>query len=197
MCRDTLDWMLREMRGPEGGFYSALDADSEGVEGRYYVWTVAELEEVLGEDAAEAIRWLGASEEGNFRRSAPSRAGAERAGGPRPATPEAATRERIRTRLLEARERRTRPGLDDKRLCSWNALAISALADAGSVLGESRYLDAAKRAPSSSCATCATAMAGCCAPTARDHPRAPPSRGPAAGTPERTWRTTPSCWKPC
>ena len=48
VCRDTLDWALREMRGPEGGFYSALDADSEGMEGRFYVWTVAELDEVLG-----------------------------------------------------------------------------------------------------------------------------------------------------
>ena len=66
VCEDTLDWALREMRGPEGGFYSALDADSEGVEGRFYVWTTAELEEVLGEDADAAIRWLGATEKGNF-----------------------------------------------------------------------------------------------------------------------------------
>jgi len=66
VCLDTLGWALREMRGPEGGFYSALDADSEGVEGRFYVWTVAELEEVLGEDAAAAIAWFGASEQGNF-----------------------------------------------------------------------------------------------------------------------------------
>jgi uncharacterized protein len=144
VCRDTLDWMLREMQGPEGGFYSALDADSEGVEGRYYVWTVAELEDVLGEDAAEAIRWLGASEQGNFLDPHQPEPGLNvlEDRGPRP---EEATRERIRTCLLQARERRTRPGLDDKRLCSWNALTISALADAGSVLGESRYLDAAKQ----------------------------------------------------
>ena len=64
VCLDTLGWALREMRGPEGGFYSALDADSEGVEGRFYVWTVAELEEVLGEDADAAIAWFGASEQG-------------------------------------------------------------------------------------------------------------------------------------
>src|ERR1700682_3002005 len=66
VCRDTLDWALREMRGPEGGFYSALDADSEGVEGRFYVWTLAELREVLGEDADAAIAWFDATERGNF-----------------------------------------------------------------------------------------------------------------------------------
>ena len=75
VCRDTLDWALREMRGPEGGFYSALDADSEGVEGRFYVWTVDELRDALGEDADAAIAWFGATEEGNFVGSVhPSRA---------------------------------------------------------------------------------------------------------------------------
>jgi uncharacterized protein YyaL (SSP411 family) len=133
-CHDTLDWALREMRGPEGGFYSALDADSDGVEGRFYVWTVVELESVLGEDAESAIRWLGASEEGNFtdwsggsRISEPGLNVLEDRG-PRPG---AETRKRIRERLIEARGERTRPGLDDKRLTSWNALMISALADAG------------------------------------------------------------------
>jgi uncharacterized protein YyaL (SSP411 family) len=159
----TLDWMLREMRGPEGGFYAALDADSEGVEGRYYVWTVAQLREALGGDADgdadAAIRWLGATERGNFsdpHHPAPGLNVLEDRG-PRP---DAATRERIRAALLAARERRTRPGLDDKRLTAWNALAISALAEVGAHLaglpaGESvappdgpaatgrRYLDAA------------------------------------------------------
>ena len=129
----TLDWMLREMRGPEGGFYAALDADSEGVEGRFYVWTVAELEEVLGDDADAAIRWLGASEQGNFVDPHHPQPGLNvlEDRGPRP---DQATRERIRTTLLSARERRTRPGLDDKRLTSWNALAISALAEVGAHL---------------------------------------------------------------
>jgi uncharacterized protein len=144
VCRDTLNWVLREMQGPEGGFYSALDADSEGVEGRYYVWTIAELEDVLGEDADSAIAWLGATEEGNFVDPHHPQPGwnvlEDR--GPRP---EEDTRERIRARLLAAREQRVRPGLDDKRLTSWNALAISALADAGSVLDEPRYLEAAER----------------------------------------------------
>ncbi len=132
------------MLGPEGGFFSALDADSEGVEGRYYVWTIPELEDVLGEDADAAITWLCATEEGKFADPHHPQPGwnvlEDR--GPRPEEP---TRERIRARLLAARERRVRPGLDDKRLTSWNALAISALADAGSVLDEPRYLAAAER----------------------------------------------------
>jgi uncharacterized protein YyaL (SSP411 family) len=144
VCRDTLDWMLREMQGPEGGFYSALDADSEGVEGTHYVWTVAELEQVLGADAEVAVRWLGATEEGNFVDPHHPQPGLNvlEDRGPRP---DEATQERIRARLLDVRTQRTAPGLDDKRLTAWNALAISALADAGSVLGEHRYLDAAVR----------------------------------------------------
>jgi uncharacterized protein YyaL (SSP411 family) len=142
VCRDTLDWALREMRGPEGGFYSALDADSEGAEGRFYVWTVSELQAVLGEDAEAAIAWFGATEQGNFDDPHHPRPGLNvlEDRGPRP---EETAREHIRTRLLEARKRRARPGLDDKRLTSWNALTIAALADAGAVLEEPRYLDAA------------------------------------------------------
>jgi uncharacterized protein YyaL (SSP411 family) len=142
VCRDTLDWLLRDMRGPKGGFYAALDADSEGVEGRYYVWTVPELEDLLGEDTQEAVRWLGATEEGNFVDPHHPQPGLNvlEDRGPRP---DADTRARIVARLLDARTGRTMPGLDDKRLTSWNALAISAFADAGAVLGERRYLDAA------------------------------------------------------
>jgi hypothetical protein len=130
VCHDTLGWALREMRGPEGGFYSALDADSDGVEGRFYVWTIAELEDALGEDAEVAIRWLGATERGNFVDPHHPERGLSvlEDRGPRPDEP---TRERIRERLLQQRATRTRPGLDDKRLTSWNALMIAALADAG------------------------------------------------------------------
>jgi uncharacterized protein YyaL (SSP411 family) len=142
VCVDTLEWALREMCGPEGGFYSALDADSEGVEGRFYVWTIAELHDLLGEDAAAAIAWFGASAEGNFDDPHHPQPGLNvlQARGPQP---DQATRERIRERLLSARGQRTRPGLDDKRLTSWNALMITALADAGAALQEPRYLDAA------------------------------------------------------
>ncbi len=146
VCVDTLEWALREMRGPEGGFYSALDADSEGVEGRFYVWTVAELREILGEDADAAIAWFGATEQGNFQDPHHPEPGlnvlTDRGDGGGQAL-DRETRERIRARLLEARERRVRPALDDKRLTSWNALMISALAEAGAALSEPRYLDAA------------------------------------------------------
>ncbi len=132
---DTLAWALREMRGPEGGFYSALDADSEGVEGRYYVWTAEELQNVLGGDAEAASAWLGVSERGNFADPHHPEPGLNvlTARGPEP---EASARERIRARLLEARSRRVRPGLDDKRLTSWNALMIAALADVGAAIRE-------------------------------------------------------------
>ncbi|MGH2986293.1 MAG: thioredoxin domain-containing protein, partial [Solirubrobacterales bacterium] len=142
-CERTLDWMLAEMRGPEGGFYSALDADSEGEEGRFYVWTPGEVREVLGDaglaDSAEAVlAHYGVTERGNFEGRnilhLPGGAGAE----PPPRLDEA------RRALYQARAQRVWPGLDDKRLASWNALAIAALADAGAVLGRDDYLDAAR-----------------------------------------------------
>jgi uncharacterized protein YyaL (SSP411 family) len=137
-CEETLDWVLREMRGPEGGFYSALDADSEGEEGLFYVWTPDRMREVLGDAAAVVAPHYGVTEAGNFEaRSVLHLPGG--AGGPEPPGLDA-----DRAALLEARERRLRPGLDDKRLTSWNALAIAALAEAGAVLGRPDYLDAAR-----------------------------------------------------
>ena len=136
VCCETLDWALREMRGPEGGFYAALDADSEGVEGKFYVWTVAQLREVLGPAglADDAITYFGASELGNFEHATNVLEGR----GPEPdRLPE------IRCLLYGARSERVRPGLDDKRLTSWNALMISALAEAGGALERPDYVDAA------------------------------------------------------
>jgi uncharacterized protein len=133
VCEETLDWALREMRAPEGGFYCALDADSEGVEGRFYVWTVDQVRELLGPDADAAIAWLGMSEGGNFEgANIPVRAGAE--------PPNAAE---LRRKLYDARTKRVWPGLDDKRLSAWNALMVSALAEAGAVLEREDYLEAA------------------------------------------------------
>ncbi|HEY7835962.1 MAG TPA: thioredoxin domain-containing protein [Solirubrobacteraceae bacterium] len=131
----TLRWALAEMRGPEGGFYSALDADSEGVEGRYYVWRESELRELLGADAEAAIAWLGVDASGNFVDPHNPEPGLNvlTARGP---APDAATRERIRARLVQARRERVPPALDEKRLTSWNALMIAALAEAGAVLAE-------------------------------------------------------------
>ncbi len=149
---ETLDWILREMTSPEGGFYSALDADSEGEEGKYYVWTPAEIDEVIGrQEAAFVCGVYGVTPAGNFeggrsilhlKRSIVEEARALN-------TDEAEIRLRLagaRARLLKARERRVRPGLDDKVLADWSALAISALAEGGRTLGESRYVDAARRA---------------------------------------------------
>src|SRR5918993_2581883 len=138
VAEETLDWALREMRGPEGGFFSALDADSEGEEGRFYVWTVEELRAALeGEpDADEAIAWFGATDRGNFEgRNIPVRG---------PGEPE--RRDEWRRRLYDVRAQRVWPGLDDKRLTSWNALTIAALADAGAVLERDDYLEAARAA---------------------------------------------------
>ena len=135
VCEETLDWALKEMRAPDGGFFSAFDADSEGVEGKFYVWTIAELREALaGEpDLDEAIAWFGATDRGNFEgRNIPVRG---------PGTPDRL--DDWRRRLYEARARRVWPGLDDKRLTSWNAMVISALADAGAVLERRDYLEAA------------------------------------------------------
>ena len=142
-CERTLEWMLREMRGPEGGFYSALDADSEGVEGRFYVWSEDELREVLGGaglggEADELVAYWGVSAEGNFEgQNILHLAGGARA--PAPPTLEAA-----QTALYDHRAKRVWPGLDDKRITSWNALAIAALADAGAVLDRPDFTAAAR-----------------------------------------------------
>jgi uncharacterized protein YyaL (SSP411 family) len=145
-CEETLDWMLREMRGPEGGFYSALDADSEGEEGRFYVWTPAQVREVLGEDAGPVIEHYGVTERGNFEGASilhlPGGAGRFSVPGGRESAPPGL--DEARRALYEARAKRTWPARDDKRLASWNALAIAALAEAGAVFGRGDYLDAAR-----------------------------------------------------
>jgi uncharacterized protein YyaL (SSP411 family) len=144
VCTSTLDWALRDMRGPEGGFYSALDADSEGEEGAFYLWTPQEVrealaEEGLGETADDVIAYYGVTEAGNFE----GRNIVHVPGGP--ASEPAPRLEEARKALRERRAERVWPSLDDKRLCSWNALMIGALADAGTTLGRDDYLDAARR----------------------------------------------------
>jgi uncharacterized protein len=153
VCEETLDWMLREMRGPEGGFYSALDADSEGEEGRFYVWTPGQIREVLvdsapdapncikfpGRQAGNLMQFYGVSERGNFEGGNILHL----AGGIDAPEPEGLAE--MRRALYEARAKRIWPGLDDKRLTAWNALAISALAEAGAAFGRPDYLDAARR----------------------------------------------------
>jgi uncharacterized protein len=152
ICEETLDWALREMRGPEGGFYSALDADSEGEEGRFYVWTPEEVRAVLAESGPDGpnsiafspqqsealMQFYGVSESGNFEgRNILHLAGGAKAHGP-------AGLDEMRSALYAARAKRVWPGLDDKRLTAWNALMIAALAEAGAVLGRDDYLAAAR-----------------------------------------------------
>jgi uncharacterized protein YyaL (SSP411 family) len=136
-CTETLDWALRELRGPEGAFASALDADSEGVEGKFYVWTPEELRAALSDERLSEVateHW-GVTPGGNFEgRSILVRAGSD---DDPPELPE------IKRRLMVARDQRVRPGLDDKRLTSWNALMLAALAEAGAALQRVDYLDAA------------------------------------------------------
>jgi hypothetical protein len=136
VCVETLDWALRELRGPEGGFCAALDADSEGVEGKFYVWTGMQLSDAVGPELAGlALDYFGMRGTGNFE------GGASVLEAHDPAPEELPE---IRARLLAARERRVRPGLDDKRLTAWNALMVAALADAGAVLERGDYLEAAR-----------------------------------------------------
>jgi len=136
----TLEFIRREMTSPDGGFYTALDADSEGEEGKYYVWDAAEVRRILGdEEYALASRILDVNGEGNSEGKTILRIARDpaEAGGKLDAWLE---------KLLRARERRVRPGLDDKVLTAWNGLAIAAFARAGQALGDPRHVEAAERA---------------------------------------------------
>jgi hypothetical protein len=137
VARSTIAYLMADLRHPAGGFFSAEDADSEGVEGKFYLWSTEELEQVLGPaDAAEAARFFGASPHGNFEESNILY---------RPTSdPWNARIESIRARLLEHRASRVRPGLDDKVVASWNGLALRALAEAGAALDDNGYLGAAR-----------------------------------------------------
>jgi uncharacterized protein YyaL (SSP411 family) len=136
VCEETLDWAIRELRQDEGGFASSLDADSEGVEGKFYVWTPAQIREALSPELAEAaIAHYGVTDAGNFE------------GGTTVltrVTADPAALAEIKAGLLAARSARVRPALDDKRLCAWNALMIGALAEAGAAFGRADYLAAAE-----------------------------------------------------
>ncbi|HEX7019772.1 MAG TPA: thioredoxin domain-containing protein [Gemmatimonadaceae bacterium] len=131
---ETVTWVQREMTSPEGGFYSSLDADSEGHEGKFYVWSVAELDEALGGDAPVMKALWGVSESGNFEgRNILSVAGERAAITAQFDISESQLDEivtRARARLLLARSRRGRPGCDDKVLAAWNGLMLRAVAEA-------------------------------------------------------------------
>jgi uncharacterized protein len=143
------EYVLRDMTHPAGGFFSAEDADSEGEEGRFYVWTEAELQKHLGEaDAATAAKWFGVRAAGNFNDEATG----EKTGtnvlhpGPRPHPLAPDVLARIQSTLFRARAPRVRPLRDEKVLMDWNGLMIGALARAGRAFGADHLLDAAGQA---------------------------------------------------
>ena len=145
----TLLWVEREMTAPDGGFYSALDADSEGEEGRFYLWDEAVVEALLGDDAPLAVAAFGISEVGNFEgRNILERRLDEAALAAHVGLSEAEVEARLEVAsatLLEARAIRERPGLDDKVLTSWNGLMLGAYADAGRIFARPDWLEAARR----------------------------------------------------
>ncbi len=148
VIEDTLAFAERELMSPEGGFYSALDADSEGVEGKYYVWTAAELDALLGEDSGLVKAHYGVTPAGNFEgQSILFVAQSVEALAEQFSLAEAEVAEKLNCAkeiLFDARQPRVRPGLDDKILCSWNGLMLSAYADAGRVLRREDHLETAR-----------------------------------------------------
>ncbi|RYL92121.1 thioredoxin domain-containing protein [Sporolactobacillus sp. THM7-4] len=149
---DIFSYVRRELRDPDGGFYCAEDADSEGVEGKYYVWSPEEIKEVLGKEQGEWFcRAFDITDEGNFEgknipnmiQSEPGRLAKERA-----LTEQewAQSLEEAKKKLLKARDKRVHPHKDDKILTSWNALMIHALAKAGTVLHKNSYVNLAESA---------------------------------------------------
>ena len=140
VVHETAEFLVRDMRTAEGGFAAAFDADSEGVEGRYYVWTPGELVTALGTDDGEwAASLLGVTHAGTFEHGSSTLQMLE--------DPDDVPRwERVRAALREVRDRRVPPGRDDKVVAAWNGLAIAALAEAGALMGRPEWLDAARQA---------------------------------------------------
>ena len=150
ITEETLDYVLREMTGPHGGFFSATDADSEGEEGKYFVWTEEEIEAILGsEEAPIFCRFFGVTQRGNFEgsnilnisKTASSFAQEQGIGLERLID----IIRRGKVALRSVREQRVPPLLDDKVLASWNGLMLRAFAEAGAALGRDDYRDAAVR----------------------------------------------------
>ena len=151
VARETIDYVLGRMTGPEGGIYSTEDADSEGVEGKYYVWSLAEVEEVLGPGRAEAFAYVyDVTERGNWEGHNILNLPKTVAQAARVLNrDEAGLRAELaedRAKLLAVRDRRVPPGKDTKVLTSWNGLMLAALADGSRVLKNEIYLHAAERA---------------------------------------------------
>jgi uncharacterized protein YyaL (SSP411 family) len=152
ITRKTLDYAIREMTHPEGGFYSAQDADSEHEEGKFYVWQKKEIASILGDQTVTEIfcEHYGVTEEGNFEGKnilnmrVPTTSLAQKHG----KTPEQVAQilQTASSKLFAAREKRVRPGRDEKILTSWNGLMISGFAKGYAISGDTKYLQAAKNA---------------------------------------------------
>lgn len=141
IAEKTLDYILQELTDAEGGFFCGQDADSDGIEGKYYVFTPQEIQEVLGKDAAEFCRYFHIRKEGNFDgKSIPNRLGE------RPLDEKDASMERLCRRVYDYRKKRCILHRDDKILTAWNGLAIAAFAKAGFLFGNTAYLAAAEKA---------------------------------------------------
>jgi uncharacterized protein YyaL (SSP411 family) len=149
VARETLDFVLRELGAPQGGFYSAWDADSEGEEGKFYVWSLQELKDLLGAEAPLAAAAWGVTAAGNFEQKniltlpLSEEELASRFG----LTPEEVARalKAVRERLFAVREGLVKPHRDEKVITAWNSLMLSALALGAQVLGEKKYYEAAAR----------------------------------------------------
>ena len=152
VAEETIHWIEREMTSSEGLFYAALDADSEGIEGKFYVWDLQEFENILGPDAVLLADYFGITDQGNWEeeetniplRIYTTRAYADLKG----ISPEdfSAKVRLAKQKLLAAREKRVRPGLDDKCLTAWNAMMIRALAESSQAFGKEEYYLSAKKA---------------------------------------------------
>ncbi len=151
VARETMDYILGRMTSPEGGFYSTEDADSEGVEGKFYVWALAEVVDILGPDRGKTFAYVyDVTPQGNWEETNILNL-------PKTIPQAAALQNRVeselrvelaesRSKLLAARETRIPPGKDTKILTSWNGLMIAPLAEGSRILGDDRYLDAARKA---------------------------------------------------
>jgi uncharacterized protein len=143
VVEETIDYVLQELRHDQGGFFCAEDADSEGVEGKFYVWSLEELEEICGDDAPEVVRFFGVTVDGNFEDPHTGfRGNILHAVDPAEARPLGV--ERSLPKLAARRAQRVRPGLDDKVLLAWNALFLRVLTEAAAALDRDDWLTAAR-----------------------------------------------------
>jgi uncharacterized protein YyaL (SSP411 family) len=143
IVEETIGYVLRDLRHADGGFFSAEDADSEGIEGKFFVWSLEEIEAICGDDAPEVIRYFGVTERGNFVDPHTQYSGTILHVVDRDeARPDAVARSI--PKLFEAREARVRPGLDDKVLLAWNALFLHALTQAAAAFDRGDWMDAAR-----------------------------------------------------